>query len=1507
MAEQEKDNSTESIPAQQEPGEQKKQLIKRSLFHKIVNVFIGIFLGLMIFILLFLGFTQTKTFREILREKVIAILNTETNGKVNIEKIDGTIFTSLFLRNTSVIVDKDTLLYAGNIEIKVSPLQLLLKKIYARKILLDNVKIAMLQDSAGGWNFTKFLKPKPEDNSKSSFPFMIQVNDVQLHNVNFTRQTYNNLKSKNVYDELNFNDLRVSDLHFGAQAFIDIDNSNYLLVLKEFSFKPNLNRFKLKNISGEIAITKNFSSITNFYFITDSSQIKINARLDSLDLFGKVSLEDFKNYPVSIDVKANPFNFDDLSSFIGSTEILKGTPSFELKAHGKFGGFRIDKCVLDYRNTHFYLDGKLMNLNRPEHLFIQAKISNTDIDYKDVNALLPTLQLPEYALLQLRKANLEFEGEPTNFKAKFFGNIDEGKVNCEAALNVSSKPMIYNIKFETENLNLEPVLQIKTKLNSNGTLVGRGVSPADLNMDLNFSASNSSVSGVSLERVNFKSHAANRVIDLLLNAASDTANASLKGNLVFDKDTVPNYNFSGAFRNINLAAFFNDPKFDSKINLNYNVSGRSFNPDELNGIIKFGIDSSRFSTKYIDHSEIQCSFKKDTTHREILLTSDFVDLKIDGSFSLNKAIELVGFESRTLSKIITRKISQLNPLNVVQRKPRDSTAVVVLPSIVDENLKFNYDIKFKDFELIAKFLGNDRMDISGSCSGWMQNQSGSFSVVSQLKLDYIIMMQKSSTLYISDLAADLNVTRNNHSMAFSKLFGTASVTGKRFYSGSNIKSIDADIVFNQSKLFFNTSANINDFINANAEGIIYMTAGEQKLNVSKLILAYDGIEWTNKDTAKVLFNPDYFKIIKCQLQKDTTLLNVNGIIESSGMQDLTIEASRISGDIFEKYILGKKYNQVKTNGNGIIRIVGAFESPILDIKLNLRDFQIESSKLGMLKFYAHYVKKEFDINLSLLDSNSDQGKPLISLTGNIPVDLSFATIEKRFQEEEKLYFQLKSTRFDLSLLGSLIPGIVDQKGILTADVNIRGTFSDPAYTGALSLTGGSFRSAYTNLVYTTGLKLHFSDKKMEVDSMVLANTNDTKYPGVVKGSGGITFEGFNAKDIELKFNGDLAVFGPPTRIISPFFYGDLLIGTDGDWLLTKRGDRVFFKGNALMKLTNLVYTTGIQAGGISNKNFDIKILEDTTKIDKELLRFRQVLTKEKSSHQQDTLITDKNLNFDYEIGIRAENQAMLTFILSQALSQKLVVEMRGDMKYSSYDGQSHAQGVFELLQGSKLDFYKTFDAAGYLRFENDITNPYLDILATYQSDYTDPRDVNGKTQQYAVKIKMKSPLSELGKSLANNNESIGVYTVSGQNDTRDTRYDYGDAISFILFGKFKDDLTAQDKSQFSGMFGNTATSVLGSLLSNFVNSQVGDLVNNIQISQAGTSTKVSLSGRIQNFRYSIGATSETYQSISKAYFGFIYNVTPKFSMSFNRRDPLNSFYGTDEKISEFLIKYKFEF
>ena len=159
------------------------------------------------------------------------------------------------------------------------------------------------------------------------------------------------------------------------------------------------------------------------------------------------------------------------------------------------------------------------------------------------------------------------------------------------------------------------------------------------------------------------------------------------------------------------------------------------------------------------------------------------------------------------------------------------------------------------------------------------------------------------------------------------------------------------------------------------------------------------------------------------------------------------------------------------------------------------------------------------------DLNANEQYPLFSLKGNLSVDLSFSTVNKRFLENEPLSIKFKSVNFDLSSLGRIIPGITDQKGILAADIDLSGSFKNPIYNGYINLTDGHFKFIYNNLDYNCSAKIHFENQEMKLDDFILSNAGGSKYSGTVYGAGGISFDGFSLKDMDLHFNGNLAVLG----------------------------------------------------------------------------------------------------------------------------------------------------------------------------------------------------------------------------------------------------------------------------------------------------------------------------------------------------------------------------------------------
>ncbi|OGV09949.1 MAG: hypothetical protein A2330_05525 [Ignavibacteria bacterium RIFOXYB2_FULL_36_7] len=229
------------------------------------------------------------------------------------------------------------------------------------------------------------------------------------------------------------------------------------------------------------------------------------------------------------------------------------------------------------------------------------------------------------------------------------------------------------------------------------------------------------------------------------------------------------------------------------------------------------------------------------------------------------------------------------------------------------------------------------------------------------------------------------------------------------------------------------------------------------------------------------------------------------------------------------------------------------------------------------------------------------------------------------------------------------------------------------------------------------------------------------------------------------------------------------------------------------------------------------------------------------------------------------------------------------------------------MEGSTLEFLKTLEAEGSIRFESEIANPYLDIVATYR-DYYYPADETDaeKEVEVAVKIEIQGPLKELDKRLISEGNNIKVYYGSENiaKNNPSPQYDASDAAMFILLGKFNDDARQQDRYAIA----STATGLAGSLVGGFLNRQFGDVIKSVELRQVGSATKISLIGRAGNFRYEIGTSTDVYQDLSRANIKIEYPVSRQLLLRLERKEAINTETTyTSEMINELGLKYRFEF
>ncbi|HEX7357661.1 MAG TPA: hypothetical protein VF270_08150 [Ignavibacteriaceae bacterium] len=587
-----------------------------------VNIFVYTFVGIFMLLMIFFGISQTSIFKDWLRDKVVETVNQEINGKLSIGEIDGTIFTSLIIKNVSLTsLQNDTVISAGNIELRTSPLKILFKNIYVRKFELKDAKIHLVEESDGQLNLLKIFPPSttPEDTTTSEFPFTIEVADFALTNVDFSMQRFDKVGSTEYYQSLNTQDLRIKNLNLSINAFADLNKYAYRLTINNFSFNPNFNFFQLENLSGSILLTSQLAGINKLHLITRDSDVELSAAISGVDFLKDFSIEKLETAPIRLSLISTNLNFDDVTTYVPAMKMFDGIISTDLEGSGTLNELSIKKLNINYNNTSLNTKGTLKNLLDPDKMNFEVLISDSYLDPSDPNRLLRDIEIPEYKDFGIVKIDtLSYFGGPTNFKSTFAFGTDKGKLNGSANFDLRSDDMIYDAKLVTNNLDLSSFISIPTDMNSEINISGKGFDPAKMKMDLNIDAHTSKFGSKYFNEININSTAENGLLNAALKITSDTTSADLIANLDFNNPDDPVYQIKGKMNGINLAQLLDNKSLDSKINLTLDASGQGFNPDSMDIFLVTDIQDSRFSDFNIDSTRLIMDVRRNDNGKKII-------------------------------------------------------------------------------------------------------------------------------------------------------------------------------------------------------------------------------------------------------------------------------------------------------------------------------------------------------------------------------------------------------------------------------------------------------------------------------------------------------------------------------------------------------------------------------------------------------------------------------------------------------------------------------------------------------------------------------------------------------------------------------------------------------------------------------------------------------------------------------------------------------------------------
>jgi len=188
-------------------------------------------------------------------------------------------------------------------------------------------------------------------------------------------------------------------------------------------------------------------------------------------------------------------------------------------------------------------------------------------------------------------------------------------------------------------------------------------------------------------------------------------------------------------------------------------------------------------------------------------------------------------------------------------------------------------------------------------------------------------------------------------------------------------------------------------------------------------------------------------------------------------------------------------------------------------------------------------------------------------------------------------------------------------------------------------------------------------------------------------------------------------------------------------------------------------------------------------------------------------------NIVYNLVIEMQGPTQMRLVVNPMTNEELFADMRGRLAFEKNGPEARLNGQLEVTNRSYYNYFKKFEATGKLLFTGNALNPELDIVGRYETvhqkavaglDSLSQQGQETAEEKVLVKLEIKGTRNEPKLSFGIEKEKNGKYE----------RWDEGDeesnAIAFLLSGRFRDELTA---NQQTGLITDNLLGVTSGVLS----------------------------------------------------------------------------------------------
>lgn len=1452
------------------------------MISKIFKIFAYTFAIIIFILFAILGFTQSKFFKERLRVILTSTISQSIDAKFNLGTIRGNFITGFSIDSISIYHEDEKFFSTGKIKLSHEPLTIIGKKITINSLIIDDVEINILKSSDSAWNVRNIFKSSKSESKP--LDWIINLKDIKINNIRFNLYDSTCIIYSHPIDSfskyLDYRHLQINNLNLHFSALIK--DKDYKLNIKKLNgFLPSTN-FVLESLSGEFIFNQKNIEVKNLLIKTSRSQLKIDAVMKDINFFRKVVLEDFEAKPVQLRLLANRLDLNEFKSFLSPVYFLNGNIYVDLEAEGTFDHININRLEIQTLGSYISSNGSILFLHKPKNLFLDVKINNSRVVPADANSLLPFFKIPKFENIKSTQVKAHYNGTPLNFSARLELNSNEiGSANINLKLDLQDILMKYNAGFSTKNFDLSKLFTTAFKqssLNLHGTIQGEGTKLENLNTNISVNVDSSIIEDVKIANAKLDFAYKQKIGTTEVEVNSNVADASIKLRMNNTIPEFPEYELKTNFKDFNLEKIFKDTKStDLAFQMYLSARGKDFKTMNCNMDIK--ILPSKIEQYTIEEETIAIDLNQyDSDDKKLSLKSSLLDMDLRGKFNLLFLIPVL----KTYSQSVISEINKRLGSQVLKDEAENNKI------LVDEDSDFNiqYKIRSKDLTPFSKMFLKQPLNFIGDVEGKMKNYRGKVSGEIELNIkDFFIGTESKGTLISNShiqLLIDSLVCNN---ISEKSRFSLGAVVEQLNINKLKIQDVKVESNYSGAKGNLTLQSGFGENVKFQSRIDVIVGLNKFEIFLNELNLDFKKYQVYNDSIIKLTVNEKGFYLD-------------NFIINTSKDEKLIFKESSISGDDLKINVelknfmlenlmyFSEKLDNFK-NFNGItnidINVEGKMSDLILDCNFTIDTIIYKNSKFGSIDGEIFYSNKnlEIDLNAYSLDKNRN---PILKLVGNMPIDLSLGEIENRFPNE-RVNLEITSSGFNLGILTPLIPFIDDLTGELVCDVSIKGTPQNPYYFGNIEFRNTRFLLLTNYIYYNLSGNLVSDIDKISFNNFALSNDENDYSNGKVSISGYFSLKEYKLSNFDVVANGELLLLKEGVRRRLHGIYGKLITATGEEGVVLKgKVEQSNISGKIIIKEANLVFPP-TQTSYYEEASGYIKYVavNDTIKISKDKITkseyFEEQSLNRRVYRSQEIPTQNKFLNgLSYDVQLLTKGTTAIRMIFNPATNEELYAELDGKLSLQRSGNKNYFIGEISVSERSYYNFFKRFDASGKLKFIGDPDNPELEIKATYTGDRT---VVSSMTDTAFIEQKVIITLDITGNRMEPKLKMSILIDGKDYSEIIQSGDLQSDAISFLFTNKFREDLTAREKSDIISGIGASAgrsllagatSTMLSGILTDFLRREFG-FIRTAEVTYSGGSLQQSadlrLSGQIFNAYWRFGG--KVFDDINNANVSFILN------------------------------------